>query len=381
MWGIMDELLPRWRDTDEAFERQQLGSKAANKVARFYSPQLDGLRFIAAMLVFLHHAPKLPYIATLQKFGWVGVDLFLAISAFLITKLVLIEHQRTGKFSVRSFFIRRALRIWPLYLGYASLACAVSALFHVVTTKEALLWWASHLTFTNNLRTAAEGFSRVSFSAHLWTISLEEQAYIAMAFLLAVFTSRQASKSSALWFCLTGTALALLIRVVMALNLTVEATIWTLPIRADAFLLGALAAILNLRGKPWISVVGIALVATVYFSPDGEPLGLYNAIDYSVIAAGLVILVVAAQTKAFLKPLGNPAARYLGKVSFGFYVFHGFTLWAASRLGMRLGCGPIIETTLAFVTTVVISALSYRLFETPFLVIKERFARVASRPI
>ena len=90
-------------------------------------PELDGLRFIAFFLVFLHHLPfpksilaESRLLSSVHTFGWVGVDIFLVLSAYLLTCLALAEVSRTGGFDVRRFYIRRIARIWPLYfLGLA----------------------------------------------------------------------------------------------------------------------------------------------------------------------------------------------------------------------------------------------------------------------
>ena len=140
----------------------------------YYSPQLDGLRFCAAVAVLAHHAPAVPYLSHFQAYGWVGVDLFLSISAFLITRLIYLEHQVTGSFSVRNFYFRRALRIWPLYFSFVTVACFSTFLLGAVSASVAATSWLSHLIFSNNLLIAVKGYSTVSFTAHLWTISLEE---------------------------------------------------------------------------------------------------------------------------------------------------------------------------------------------------------------
>src|SRR5579872_3871567 len=90
----------------------------ANK--RLYFPALDGLRFLAFLLVFLHHSifyssPNLVlnfFLIAIEKNGWLGVDLFFILSGFLITTLLLKERQEFGKYNLKSFWIRRALRIW-----------------------------------------------------------------------------------------------------------------------------------------------------------------------------------------------------------------------------------------------------------------------------
>src|SRR5688500_5665020 len=89
-----------------------------------YFPAVDGLRFFAFFIVFLHHTllnisstnPLLNgFLVIIQKNGWVGVDLFFVLSGFLITMLLLKERQKFGRYSLRNFWIRRSLRIWPLY--------------------------------------------------------------------------------------------------------------------------------------------------------------------------------------------------------------------------------------------------------------------------
>src|SRR5437868_2879263 len=91
---------------------------------RFYYPSLDGLRFFAFLLVFLHHSlldwtspnPLINFfLIAIEKNGWLGVDLFFVLSGFLITTLLLKERSDNGNYSLKNFWIRRALRIWPLY--------------------------------------------------------------------------------------------------------------------------------------------------------------------------------------------------------------------------------------------------------------------------
>ena len=103
-----------------------------------YRPELDGLRFIAFFAVFLYHVGPVPVdkppsllqplckaYNTLSAWGWAGVDLFFVLSGFLITSLLLIERQNMGEVSFKHFFIRRLLRIWPLYFLALLAGCAV----------------------------------------------------------------------------------------------------------------------------------------------------------------------------------------------------------------------------------------------------------------
>ena len=119
--------------------RPSLPTRVANN-DRFYHPELDALRFVAFLAVFIHHA--LPrdaslYIAnglspavtqwllTAKEAGAFGLDLFFALSAYLITELLLREHAQRGSFSIPAFYVRRALRIWPLYFTFLALTVLV----------------------------------------------------------------------------------------------------------------------------------------------------------------------------------------------------------------------------------------------------------------
>lgn len=99
-----------------------------NKVGVYY-PELDALRFLAFLLVLLHHAPyteKIPIWVILHNYGWIGVDLFLCLSAYLFTKLLYVEYQEKGNINIGFFYLRRMLRIWPLYFFFLGVMLAYS---------------------------------------------------------------------------------------------------------------------------------------------------------------------------------------------------------------------------------------------------------------
>jgi peptidoglycan/LPS O-acetylase OafA/YrhL len=106
---------------------------------RFYFPELDGLRFIAFALVFIHHAPSLNnrVMGALHRFGWIGVDLFFALSAFLFVKILSKEFDKTGTITIGKFYIRRGLRIWPIYAIYCILMTGAT----YVADKPSLSPW------------------------------------------------------------------------------------------------------------------------------------------------------------------------------------------------------------------------------------------------
>ena len=170
-------------------------SEANQERIRFYQPELDGLRFYAFLGVFVFHALPvdtpffsglhlpLPWLwkAVIQS-GAAGVDLFFALSAYLITSLLLRERLVTGGISLRLFYIRRILRIWPLYFLVLALGASVahaSRLSHLWYYTQSLPWYyiAGYITFLSNWIYAAFGGPQ-SICAPLWTVSIEEQFYL-----------------------------------------------------------------------------------------------------------------------------------------------------------------------------------------------------------
>ena len=354
---------------------------------RFYAPQLDALRFIAALLVFLHHAPALPHLGFLREYGWVGVDLFFVISAFLLTRLLMLEFQRNGTINLPHFFIRRALRIWPLYFFYVTCAVSLALWSQDLALTDIIAWWAGLMTFTNNLTAAISGYSPIDYTAHLWTISLEEQAYIAMPLLLLVYF-----KSGGGHRVLLGAACGLLIwlllvRTAFFLQGTPHPFVWVLPLRMDGFVLGAVAALVFAGPLPraalWAIPLGVALVATCGFFPPVNQASLYQIIGYSVIALGCTCITVGAMAPGMERSiLAAGVLRYGGRISFGIYIYHLVGLKIASAILWRLDMmqpGPVV--VLGFAITFGMAALSYQVLEKPFLKLKERYTAVASRPL
>ena len=164
----------------------QASESRPTAAARFYHPELDGLRFVAFLFVFIHHIspqelfPRAPHpLASawmlFKLTGALGVDLFFCLSAYLITMLLLIEWESRGGVSVRRFYIRRILRIWPLYFGFLALAIALPALG---LRQEPLgVQTLPFLLFVGNWSSAFLGAPN-NVAGPLWSVSLEEQFYI-----------------------------------------------------------------------------------------------------------------------------------------------------------------------------------------------------------
>lgn len=372
---------------------------------RFYLPQLDGLRFLAFLLVFIHHAPissESVLARKLHSFGWVGVDLFFVLSAFLMTSLLLREYDATGKISVANFYVRRILRIWPLYffavlLGF-SVVPAISwsgefAYYGLI--KNYLL---PYIIFIANIPIAILGYPSTSFPAlaHLWTISFEEQFYVILPLLMVGLTPFRAS--SWLRTLLLVFALGLGVRVSLQLMQISFLPAWVLPLaRPDSFIVGMLIAVgvekysLTSRASQFaLLTIALALLALVISFPAIELNSVHNIWRYTAIslAMGAVLLLALREPSWLATGLAIRPLKYLGKISYGLYVYHLLALAVAHYVVSLITAvnASVVSSMLisfevvgALILTVAVSAVSYRWLEKPFLNWKENYEVIKSR--
>lgn len=365
----------------------------------FYHPELDVLRFFAFFAVFFHHglpgnaafyidagltSTATEWLLATKRAGAFGVDLFFALSAFLITEILRREYVRRGKFSLSNFYIRRALRIWPLYFVF--LAAAVFVIPAILPEDRfGPMYAISFALFFGNWICVTSGLP-FSVASPLWSISVEEQFYLGWPLLLRVFGMNLIKQ-----LAIGMLALAIAVRVLLAALGVEGAGVWCNTLaRLDPIALGALLAFV-LRGRiPNIKIglrlllCGLAIASWLlvarYLSKDGPT----SIISYTVSAlASLSLLVAFLTTNSRLLYL--PAFKwlvYLGRISYGLYVFHLFALTLMAKLLFI----PLLQIPLnferrllfAFLLTVILAAVSYRWLEQPFLRLKKRFSYKAS---
>jgi peptidoglycan/LPS O-acetylase OafA/YrhL len=355
---------------------------------RFYRPELDALRFFALLGVLIHHGPKPHGFANLvRSTGGFGLSMFFVLSAYLITELLLREREQSGTVAWGLFFTRRALRIWPLY--YAALAANVVIVlaglpphrFPITGSGVA----AMSLFVANWIPIERLG----SLFATLWSISVEEQFYLIWPPIIK----------------LGGKTLVFTASLIFAISAVVWLWIfsgrgWRLwfdtPVEFLFFAAGAMIALATrgnrepamgglIRGSLLIAgLFSLAIGARVGGVTDG-PEGLTIARLYIGYGSGLIGCAVI-----FVATLGMPRVprwlTYLGKISYGLYVFHVPMLILAQWL--TISFDPTRSSVLYMVITdsftlllcVLAAHLSYQYFEAPFLRLKERFAVIKSRP-
>ncbi len=383
----------------ERFHDRSTEQVEANRV--FYHPELDVLRFLAFLAVFLHHAlPRdaalytssgIPavlsgWLVTAKEAGAYGVDLFFVLSAYLITELLFREHANRGSFSISAFYARRALRIWPLYFTF--LAITVFVVPGILPDDGfGTLYIVSFALFFGNWVCAANGLP-FSVASPLWSISVEEQFYIFWPPLMRLAGINRV-KQLAIGLLL----LALATRVVLAASAVEHPAVWCNTVaRLDSIALGALlAAVLSGRiprinsfVRLLLGAVGVLLFLLVgkYLGQDGPS----SVLTYLATASASVMLLIAVLRKDAQFLLQRPFSWlvYLGRISYGLYVFHllGLAL-IAKVVVVNLGITLSFESRvlLSFGLTVLLAAVSYRWLEQPFLRLKKRYSPLPAREV
>jgi peptidoglycan/LPS O-acetylase OafA/YrhL len=363
---------------------------------RFYQPELDGLRFYAFLGVFVCHT--LPFEASfyhglhlpmpwlwgaIVKAGAAGVDLFFALSAFLITSLLLKEREETGDISLRLFYLRRILRIWPLYFLVIGLGIVLS---HTMANQH-LQWYyvAGYLLFAGNWVHAVFGRPE-SIAFPLWTVSIEEQFYLIWPLLVKKLERRGLIVSGIVIFLL---ATVCRIGFVLA-GVSGGYIYYGSTARCDSIALGILIALFADRLPKLTSTARLLLVSgglvgwivsSAWLTDQPGPISMREVPGRLIIALAAGAMLYGCLYSRNKLLTGAWVVR-LGKVSYGLYLLH-LTGLLLAKSALHPVSGPALLATKAvgFVLTLLLAFTSYRWIESPFLRMKDRFARVLSRPV
>lgn len=358
---------------------------------------LNGLRAISALAVVVSHISL-----SLDKFGLdrylfgrfadgtargldmasYGVTIFFTISGFLITYLLLAERNKTGTVHVGRFYVRRVLRIWPLYYGYLFMALGVATWAGMEWNSGSL---AYYLLLLSNIPFMFGG--EIPLIEHFWTIGVEEQFYLFWPWLVKWARERLLRLVVVL---LSLLILSLFLAKYLSLAQGIRTPLVLLgTVRFQCMLVGCLGAILWSSGNVWFAQVTTHVVAQ--FSAWGAVLLIaLNQFPVPSFVANeavsvIALLLIMGQVTGARRTLGleNHVCDVLGRMSYGIYILHPLVIYLFARwidvsgvavpLRYPLVFGAMIALTLSF------AWLSYRYFETPILRMKARFAVVQSR--
>jgi peptidoglycan/LPS O-acetylase OafA/YrhL len=369
-------------------------SSATSTSSRFYRPELDGLRFFAFFAVFAchtlspdpayysaHHIPGAVVWAAAAQAGAFGVDLFFLLSAYLITELLLREKDQFGQVHLGAFYLRRILRIWPLYFFFILIAAFLPLVDP--TQHFPVRNIVAFMFLFGNLLVSFAGMP-VSVVNPLWSVSLEEQFYLFWPVVIA-----RAKRERRLLLI----AAAMLVTAELGRWLLVrygphtESLLWSNTVaRLDPFALGIATAVLarkRLLRFAWLSRLGLATAGGIAWLTAGHYYATnmrFGLFGYPAMALGAWLIFLS-----LLGVNGTPHwIRYLGKISYGLYAYHELALYLVLKVHgdfMRSLHDFVSYRCASFLLTVGMAALSYRFLESPFLRMKERFAFVKSRPV
>ncbi len=360
---------------------------------------LDGLRAVAFLLVFFFHVYWfLP--------GWIGVQLFFVLSGFLITGILLDMKERlVAKDFFIKFYGRRFLRIFPLYYFYLlATTLLVSWLleqgFRVAYMRDFQEQLPYALTYSYNFYFATSYFERpISLLTHFWSLAVEEQFYFVWPFLIFL-TPRKYARHVFLGVIAFSPLFRLGITIVDQNDLwsflsPIEGlAAYVLPFsHLDAFAFGALLNAVDLpkaKQQFWALLLTLPVVGALtdylaagtweYLPHLGliepltyayKPVWGYSALDYL-----FALLVYGVAREGWWRAvLDSRPMSYLGKISYGLYVYHSAIIWFIYVwIGhSQLKPFPIWAAALALGLTILIAGLSYRFMEKPLIDLKDRF--------
>jgi peptidoglycan/LPS O-acetylase OafA/YrhL len=326
---------------------------------------LDGWRTIAIALVIVAHGFWNAY-RPAQKMGALGVNLFFAISGYLICTLLLREQEQTGSISLKGFYTRRFFRILP-----------PAVLYLLVTSLVAALGWIT--VKANEIPTAlftANYFpDRLWFTAHFWSLGAEEHFYLVWPGLLLLFGRRRVCQIG-----LVLTAICVIYRPWAAVHLEGGALYQRTDMRIDAFVIPCVLAVLlrqevwRQRAARWLNgwvllLLLAGILAGSYAAEQVKELNTFNKLLQAVFLPLIVIAPVFRTSSWLAKVLNFKFMRWVGKLSYGIYLWQEMFLHDTSSTPQKLLLFP-----LALVAILVCAWLSYTVVEVPLRNLGRRLA-------
>lgn len=377
--------------------RNKLGMKK-----KIHFENLDGLRFLCFLSVFFYHSfyTDVPDILAnpVYRFitrhifgnGNLGVNFFFVLSGFLITYLLIEEKRLNGRIDVRNFWIRRILRIWPLFYFCIFFGFVIfpwlKTLFGQIPAETANPWM--YILLVNNFDMIQAGPPDSSVLGVLWSVAIEEQFYLTWPVILSMFPVRR------YWIPFAIIIVQSLVFRSLYDNPTIHEN-HTLSCIGD-MAVGATGAWLVATRERFITFVRhmsrwqIALVYAgfifVFFFRD-EVLysGYYIRIFERFFIAVIILFVILEQNyaeRSFFKMSQFKTMSRLGVITYGLYCLHFIGILTAIQITNMLMINTalwqvlIIDTAIALGLTILISWLSYRFYEKPFLRFKDRFSYI-----
>jgi peptidoglycan/LPS O-acetylase OafA/YrhL len=336
-------------------------------------------------------------IAGVTKYGLLGVDLFFVLSGFLITGILYEAHDKP--FYFRNFYMRRLLRIFPLYYGVLALVFLMAPLIpqlqgptlDYLLDRQAWAW-----LYGVNIYIAKQGHWAFSYLNHFWSLSVEEHFYLVWPLVVFLLARRPGLLIAV---SLVASLCAMLARPAgLLMGVNWWATVVLTPFKLDGLALGAFLAVVARQpgGSAWLiralprvaAVAGGLVVATfvwtVFLSRQELELvaSLRSAPLQMLLACLLIWVLTAPEGSATSRFFGSRPMVFLGTYSYGLYVYHHFISYYLHINHTELGLGRwlgshgaavALQASLGMLASLAVAYLSYELFEKRFLRLKPLF--------
>ncbi len=373
---------------------------------KIYFENLDALRFICFLTVFLYHSFYTEKIEILNNStyhfikkkifynGDLGVNFFFVLSGFLITYLLIQEKIiRVGAIAITDFWKRRILRIWPLYYLCVFFGFIIFPWLKTTFggTPNETANPIAYLFFLNNLDVIKSGLPDASILGVLWSIAIEEQFYLIWPIILYIFPIKK------FWIPFSVIILVSLLFRAYHNSLLIN-NFHTLSCISDMATGGLGAWLICVSNKfrsyiesmkkPYILIIYILFFVVFFFRAPLFFGNYYPRIIERLLISILMIHIILEQcfaTNSFFKLKRLKLFSYLGTISYGLYCLHFLGILIAITLLKKVGLDQtlfhivIIQTILAFVFTIIISMISYRVLEKPFLRLKNKLSIIETQ--
>jgi peptidoglycan/LPS O-acetylase OafA/YrhL len=333
-----------------------------------YRPEIDGLRAVAVIPVILFHFSE-----AFLPGGYLGVDVFFVISGFLITSLIIKDHE-LGRFSMVNFWMRRIRRIMPallaLLLSILLLSPFLTEVMHLGKQVLYTLLSVSNFYFWSNTGNYWGTDSATSPLLNMWSLSVEEQFYFFYPLIL-VFLLKRYHRAAAILVAI-GSLISLGL-FLYAAPIHPTATFYALPTRAGEMGAGGFLALMLFRHRSLLrmpqllqqvfSGLGLVLIFVSFFAVQGEGVVTWDAL-WAVVGSVLLIGFSSGEGNLCRKLLSLPAIVYVGKISYSLYLWHWPVMVCyRSRLFLHSETTIILASLATFIPAAV---LSYHFVEQPF---------------
>jgi peptidoglycan/LPS O-acetylase OafA/YrhL len=350
---------------------------------------LDGVRFVAFLLVFFFHALQWSPVGNwpIIRFGYLGVPIFFVLSGFLIGRILLDLREKTSlplSSKLKRFYLRRSLRIFPVYY----LFIGILIFFHVMSGNqdpraEASFPW--HMLYLTNLRSFLVGMDQV-YEGHFWSLAVEEHFYLIAPLVVLVLHPTRLAR-------LLGTTI---LAVAMARGVVYwsgsSRDFWVLsPMQFDLLGLGIATALIERKGSflgvtPFklrclglLGAVVFVLYITQFYYPirhTGVLFAMVGSLSLGLAVAAGVLTLWQRPASMISRLLGWAPLAYLGQISYGLYLFHPNCLgWMAHYYGNQ----TLTNALVGLAVTILVAMLSWHTFEKPINNLKNRFAYASSK--